>query len=513
MRRFLCTLLLFSAHALAAQSAFLNSAFDDDGIASPDVGTTSSALDAMLGDDGSVLLAGEIDNVGGLIKLLPNGSLDTSFGTGGSVEFTFGNRTGYVADVDRLDGGDLLVAGSASNTAQTDIGFGFVGRVSSAGTLQSSFGTDGIVRINEGAGYSRPAVVDAEVLDDGRILVAASARDPELDQIIVLVRLQADGSFDTTFGTDGVAIVDALILIEDAALLSDGRLVLSGYLPTSTDGTQADAALAAITTSGTLDTSFGTGGVARLSLGGDFDRFREIDIDSNGRIVVAGTSSNGTTEAAVARYTASGALDSAFGTSGVARVTGTNTRGADVSVLDDDRIVLVGTENAQSVLVARLTDAGVPDATFNADGKASFALSSNVFGVAGAIYDDGDILAAGYTYVGDNRDQSSAVALRVTTGPVDNENTPEALAGLRLGVEGAYPARRVRIALSLDEAAPVRLDLYDVRGRHTAMLFDGALPSGEHTFTGPDRLAPGTYIVRARAANGAVVSLPVVVLR
>ncbi|MEM1115070.1 MAG: hypothetical protein AAGJ11_01095 [Bacteroidota bacterium] len=516
MRRLLATLVLLSAPALAAQSAFLNPAFGDAGVAAPGVGTTSSVLDALLDANGGVLLAGEIDNRGGLIKLQADGSLDAAFGTGGSYTFVLDNRTSYLADVDLLDGGDILATGAASNTSQTDIGLGFVARLSPTGEPRSTFGDDGLVRIFEGTGYSRPALVDAEVLSDGRILVASSARDGELGQIIVLFLLQPDGSLDTTFGTDGVAIVDALVLIDDTVLLSDGRLILSGYLPTAPDGSESDAALVAVTPTGVLDTSFGVGGVERLSLGGDFDRYREIAIDSNGRIVASGTSSTTTndvttTEAVVARYSTAGALDATFGTNGVVRITGTNTRGGDISLLPDDRIVLVGTENVSSVLVAQLTEAGALDETFTSGGKAAFALSDGVFGLASAIYADGDILSAGYTYTNGNLSESSAFALRVTTGPVASEGTPGVASRLRLGVEGAHPARRVRVALSLAEAASVRVDLYDIRGRRAATLFDGALPVGDRTVEGPAGLAPGMYIVRALASDGSTAALPVVV--
>ena len=124
-----------------------------------------------------------------------------------------------------------------------------------------------------------------------------------------------------------------------------------------------------------MDTTFGTGGKVTTDIGTSGDNGRAVVVDSADRIVVAGSSSNGSNkDFAVVRYTSSGVLDTTFGTGG--KVTTAIGASSDVGfavVVDAaDRIVVSGySDNGsdEDFAVVRYTSGGVLDTTFGTDGK------------------------------------------------------------------------------------------------------------------------------------------------
>src|SRR2546427_290790 len=127
----------------------------------------------------------------------------------------------------------------------------------------------------------------------------------------------APGS-DTTFGSGG-KVTTAIGAGDEfgcaVAIDSSGRIVVAGA---SYNGTNHDDAAVRYTTSGSLDTTFGSGGKVTTAIGGGDEWGSAVAIDGSGRIVVAGTSDNGTgnDDFAVVRYTTSGSLDTTFGSGG-----------------------------------------------------------------------------------------------------------------------------------------------------------------------------------------------------
>src|SRR5437879_772843 len=126
----------------------------------------------------------------------------------------------------------------------------------------------------------------------------------------------APGSLDTSFGLTGRVVTPIGVSgdLGAVALDSSGRIVVAG---STYNGTNYDVAVVRYTTSGSLDTTFGGGGKVTTPMGTSNDEGQAVAIDSSGRIVVAGYSFNGTNkDVAVVRYTASGGLDTTFGSGG-----------------------------------------------------------------------------------------------------------------------------------------------------------------------------------------------------
>lgn len=276
------------------------------------------------------------------------------------------------------------------------------------GALDSSFGTGGIVT-TEFYGIDRANALALQ--PDGKIVVAGRSVAPGTPAAFALARYNADGSLDASFGTGGKVTTTFPDSIGDGAysvaIQPDGRIVAGGG---TRDAGSLDAfALARYNGDGTLDPSFGTGGLVKLSIDGRESEARAIALQPDGRIVAVGSviRSPGPDGAlfAAARYNSDGTLDTSFGTGGT--VTTEIGPLADaalaVAMQTDGRIVAagiayVGTTPHSDFALVRYYQDGTLDTTFGTGGKVTTAIAPET-GLdsleAIAIQDDGRIVAAG----------------------------------------------------------------------------------------------------------------------
>lgn len=225
-------------------------------------------------------------------------------------------------------------------------------------------------------------------------------------QKFVVARYTEQGTLDGSFGTGGVTTTDigSSAYILSMAVDPEGRIVVGGYANTG-----AESALARYTDSGQLDPNFGTGGKVLTAMGTGGNQFSAIAIDPEGRIVAAGYTANGTA-LALARYSDSGALDSSFGSGGKVLPTPVTVddSGTSVAIDPQGRIVVGGHSGPfpqEDWAIWRFTDSGLPDTSFNGSGRATTSLSAGT-DVANAVAIDaeGRILEAGSASNGSNDD-------------------------------------------------------------------------------------------------------------
>jgi uncharacterized delta-60 repeat protein len=189
------------------------------------------------------------------------------------------------------------------------------------------------------------------------------------------------GELDPAFGVGGTAVTEFPSSYSGAravAVQADGRVVAAGFTHTD-DSILQDVALVRYDASGVLDQSFGDGGRVRTDFGGRFDEGLAVAVQADGRIVVAGSSSDGTgADMAVARYTRDGTLDVSFDGDGMALVDfGGEAVARAVAVQRDGKVVLAGWAVqfsgagccAADFALARLTTAGALDDSFGGDGR------------------------------------------------------------------------------------------------------------------------------------------------
>jgi len=322
-------------------------------------GRVTTALDAggdgvaaiVLQTDGKIVTAGSIihDNstLGFVVgRFNSNGSLDSTFGSNGSVETTFGDPAAEGNDVVLQTDGKIVVVGFTGAGSYSALNDFALARYNSDGTLDQSFGQGGKLTTHFPGNTNTGSVANCAILQaDGKLIVAGTYVNEGTPNTFALARYNPDGSLDSSFGNAGLVttkIGAGAALAFGIILQPDGRIVLSGYSATTED---EDFTLACYQTNGTLDSTFGNGGVTTTNFSsGSSDIAYAIAVQRDGKIVTAGKTGDYPLEDfALTRYTSTGQLDQTFGAGGIVTT--------DISPIDlgyaltiqrDGRIVLAG---------------------------------------------------------------------------------------------------------------------------------------------------------------------------
>ncbi|MCK6405225.1 MAG: cadherin domain-containing protein, partial [Rhodocyclaceae bacterium] len=356
-------------------------------------GGNDELYDLLVQADGKYLLCGTTSNtyyIGqsqywdghfSVVRLNSDGSLDSSFGTGGKALADFGSDseagTAYALQAD----GKIVAAGVSNGQVA-------LARFSSDGLLDTSFGTSGKVLGRVGQ------VRDVFVQDDGKIVVVGNHNGGSL-----VVRYNADGTLDTGFDGDGERLID-LGAGDDGAYCvsqqSDGKLVIGGYGLGS--GGYSDFAVVRLEANGSFDNSFSEDGVLKLSASSYSDIAYAIAIQSDGKILLSGESGSGS-NAVVSRVNPDGSLDTAFGSGGFVILDGLSRQSQvayDVAIQSDGKIVVVGGSSGTGFVVGRLASDGSLDQSFGTGGDLLF--QPDIYGGVArsvAVQLDGKISVAG----------------------------------------------------------------------------------------------------------------------
>jgi len=256
--------------------------------------------------------------------------------------------------------GKLILIGSANNGTNDDF---LLIRLTSKGALDTTFDGDGLVLTDFG-GIDRAS--DVAIQNDGKIIVVGTVDNGSGVTDSAIARYLPGGALDTSFSGDGKAILTNFPGMQGDAFWTvicqpDGKIVAGGSAPSG-------FLLARFDASGSLDSSFGASGITVTS-GGTFVRdVRDVFVLGDGKLIAAG----GSSRSVVARYNADGSLDASFGGSGISILNfGFYAQATAYDIAPDGKIILAGAAsptNDFSGFVARLTSLGVPDNTFGNGG-------------------------------------------------------------------------------------------------------------------------------------------------
>ncbi len=347
--------------------------------------------------DGKIVTSGTFyadrKNFGFLaVRYLPNGMPDYSFGDSGKVVTNLGYDNQQPIGLAVQKDGKVIVAGyvvSSNFGDYTDIA---IVRYNADGSPDQSFGKKGIVISDFGKNdYAYAAAVQ----EDGKIVIAGNNQR----QYFLAARYLPNGTLDTSFGTNGAVITDmgGLAYAYAVQIQPDGRIILAGNQNTI-------FALVRYLPDGALDKSFGSGGKVKTDFPSGTEGIEDIALQKNGSIVAAGKEENRfTNNMNLVQYTPNGRLDSSFGTAGKTTLYFDDpyslTAGVDID--NDGKIVLFGTISSdasiyRNIVVARFGADGTPDSSFADNGRqlTSFGIPSAT-AVAGFIDDNGKIVMAG----------------------------------------------------------------------------------------------------------------------
>jgi uncharacterized delta-60 repeat protein len=252
-----------------------------------------------------------------VLRFKSDGTLDNTFGTGGVFTHGDKNSESYYNGVVLQPDGKIVVVGHSSYRKNTEV---VVLRCNADGSLDTTFGKGGVVTYKSRAKESQDLSFGVMLQPDTKVIVVSASYNGKNFEAMML-RYNNDGTADGSFGKGGVVTYggssNADIYGRAVAIQLDGKIVLTGV---SYSAKKCDILTMRYDTDGSLDKKFGEGGVAVSSCppgGRDFGR--SIAVQRDGKIVVAGnTISRQKSTALLLRYDVDGRPDKTFGTSGFA---------------------------------------------------------------------------------------------------------------------------------------------------------------------------------------------------
>ena len=294
----------------------------------------------------------------GLYRFNSNGTIDSSFGQFGEAQTSiFGGDYGadhaYAAALQ--DDGKIIVAGASADSSKTAFALACF---NSDGTIDKSFGTNGTVRnYIASADTFIDEAHSVAIQSDGKIVAAGWSEDPyaATPQAFALARYNSNGTLDSTFGSGGTVrvavplpgIPNEVGLAYSVAALPDGKILAGGYC--------SDSGFAVIkfNSNGSIDNTFGVLGAATTNISGSDgtgDVALSMAVGSDGQIALAGHSSmsgNGGDVFAVACFDSNGFLEKNFATNGstIANIIGgdgSDDKANAVAIQSDGKIVAAG---------------------------------------------------------------------------------------------------------------------------------------------------------------------------
>ena len=364
----------------------IDQSFGSGGKVITDLGVTSEGVGVVVQPDGKIVViarSGSYPYAGVVLRYNLDGVLDGSFNSTG-ILFTAVEQP---KDIALTADNKIMIAGTAGNFSAVP-GVIHLARISANGTLDATFGTNGMATAG---GTPWPDTNKMLIQPDGKILVSTRTSVVTVAKGR-LYRFNADGSPDTTFNTTGS--VDILhsqaIYLAALAVQTDGKIVIGAFasVPQASD---TQFALLRLNSDGSNDTTF-SGGRVFYNLTADYDRVSDMVLQADGKILLAGHEDE--VIPIVARFDPVGAMDTTFGTNGIAFLpSGSN---ASAIALQGSDFVTVGPAALTTTFLTRLNGAGTPLSS----GLESFVVGKQDTSRDVALQSDGKIVSVGLSQLG-----------------------------------------------------------------------------------------------------------------
>jgi uncharacterized delta-60 repeat protein len=319
--------------------------YSQDGTYDPDFNDSGSVAirfltsRLVLQPDNKIIVAGRDGEEIMLMRLLPNGHIDSSYGDFGIIHtglFTAMSSTLLQPD------GKLLICGTAFADAKL-----FVVRFNSDGSRDFGFGDQGLKLVAFGDFYHQALAMAVQY--DGRILLTGYIIKDNLYNTVI-TRFDAKGQPDSSFNRIGRQVIPLQAFFVSNIIVQGDHNILLGGTYFFNNYSSTGLALARIRENGHADSSFGNKGIKTTSYGSSSDELFDMLLQWDGRILVAGRSSD---KFAMARLMPNGNYDVSFNGNG-RQVTsfGTGSSGADKIFLKGNKIYLFGLTNINNTTYA-----------------------------------------------------------------------------------------------------------------------------------------------------------------
>jgi len=420
-----CILFTFVSVCAGAHPGDLDASFGNGGVLIAQIGIShSDAAAVAVQSDGKIVVAGtsrspSVSQDITVVRFAGDGSLDAAFADEGVSHISFGGVS-RASDVVVQPDGKILVCGQVGFASHEWA----LARLNPDGSLDTEFGTDGLVTTDFGSEHTQTYNDSASALAlqaDGKIVVVGGVYpDSPARPYFAAARYLADGTRDADFGNDGLVITDfeadtlnALDRPTSVAIQNDGRIVVAGWTRTDLFDRSYDFGVVRYLPDGSLDPEFGGDGRIKLDFEQDIDECSAVSVLDDGEVLAAGSarsSPNGDPAIrgfALARLLPGGSLDPAFGATGSGQVIDQLTMSDDFAVSmvvqPDKKIVVAGYLREPDgvgfdVAVARFNEDGNIDTEFGVGGFVTTDVDNTNDSAADvALQDDGRIVVVGST--------------------------------------------------------------------------------------------------------------------
>jgi uncharacterized delta-60 repeat protein len=404
----LFTVLLIATctRGIFAQNNALDPSFGENGIVNIPVEDVYSEMAWAIAvqSDGKIIQGGYKGQYSCLKRHNDDGSLDTSFGNMGVVNSALPNLPLYSSGVIysiALQSDGRIIAGMSVDNGDYMV----IARYNTNGTLDTSFGTDGITVIDLYAnimGAPDEMVENIQVQADGKIVLTARMYNGSYNTNMgYIAKFDANGAMDATFGF-GYGITTPELgqgWVQTGAVQQDGKVLI---LATPYINNNSVSAIARYSADGTLDTTFGDMGI-KIVTGGLSDFFcRDMLVQPDGKIVIGGQAevTSGLITFCFARLDTNGNFDNGFGINGISLYNSGLPGFTDkIALQADGKIVAAGRYGTNSFGFMRCNINGTVDTNFGTNGGIQYyAVSSSDFISGTAVQPDGKIVVGGTSY-------------------------------------------------------------------------------------------------------------------
>ncbi len=481
-----------------AQAGLPDATFDNDGYVVTDFhGSTDFGYGIAAYPNGDFIIAGDADSSGArfaaFARFNSNGTYDNQLANTGRRTILLGGGNAELWATAIQADGRVIGAGSTGNLENA-----LIFRMNPNGSLDGSFAQSGVFE-HQTAGNDVEYLSAVKLQADGRI-VATGTTGIGNDRNVIVFRLKTDGVLDSTFGSDGVVIINmggADDFSTDLAIQQDGKIVLTG-------GTGGNILVIRMNTNGSMDNTFDTDGRLTVDRGYDDDGFN-IAVQQDNKIVVSGRNYNGRSAALVLRLNADGTPDNNFGQNGVIDTAiGGNAGFYGIALQPDGKIICGGrTFNGQddAMLLVRLNSDGTFDNAFAQGGiyTSSFTDDATISDIT--LLADGRLATTGLMQLAGNYSVLTAVfTTGVNVGLLDFNSLQQSIL--------VYPNpvnTQLKLEFDLTEDTELDIQLVDLQGRVAAGLLAGQLfAKGSNAVVLPvsETLANGNYLLVLQSKQG-----------
>ncbi len=465
-----------------------------------------------------------------LMALKPDGSLDSTFGNGitkngvATLDIKSNDRTN--AMVIQPDG-KILVSGETSNNDAVSY-WPFVARFNPDGTLDSSFGENGVALYTFDKAILAPALA---INNDGKIFVGGTYGLFNATPLYYVLCFQPDGQIDNNFGENGLATyrfgpdkgeVDWANELKAIAVQPDGKIIGGGQQGDYNDFIY-DMGLVRFNTDGSLDETYGDSGAVTMSYPGHFSVINTLLMQPDGKLIAGATAQDnvvGTDPMLLLRFLDDGTLDPSFAVNGMQVTTNGNySIACKAGFLEEDGKIIIGGYSNQRLLTARFNGDNVLATNFkdlkavqeqntitlswqtlHENNTASFTVQRS--GNAASFTDLATVPAQGgtgahvYSYI-DNHPLSGTNYYRIRENAGNGSHSFSAIVKIEMETAGSIglypnPARKLVTITGLRKDNPVQVRVRDMQGR---LVLQKDFAAGSTIQLDLQTLAPGAYYI------------------